>query len=117
MSMNKVKVISKSTQRYGIIFKFRIEEKTLKIIFTNHALQRMKRWDLKSTEVINALIFAEEVVIGHGKRFIAHKTKNKHLIRVIYEYEKDAPKIITVYSPDKSRYFQGGGKYADKILP
>ncbi|MBU4312375.1 MAG: DUF4258 domain-containing protein [Candidatus Omnitrophica bacterium] len=115
--MNKIKVISKTRQKEGISFKLQVREKVFEIIFTAHALQRIERWKLKELEAINALVFAEEVVIGHGNRFIAHKPRNKHIIRIIYEYQNDIPKVITVYVPSKTRYFQGGGKYADKILP
>lgn len=115
--MYKIKIISKTTQKDWTSFRIQAKEKVFEIIFTNHALVRIKQWKLKEFEVLNALVFAEEVVIGHGNRFIAHRSRNNHIIRIIYEYQNDTPKIITVYAPSKARYFQGGGKYADKILP
>jgi hypothetical protein len=59
----------------------------------------------------------DEVIIDQRQRFIAHKRKNSRLIRIIYEYQEGIPVAITVYAPEAKRYFQGGGKYADKILP
>lgn len=117
MTVSKVEITSRSIQKDGVSFEIRVRENTLKVILTNHALERIERWRLKEIEVLAALFFAEEVVIGHGNRFIAHKSRNKHIIRIIYEYQNDIPKVITVYAPIKARYFQGGGKYANKILP
>lgn len=115
--MDEIEIISKSIQKDGVSFDIQVKENTLKVVLSTHALQRIKCWKLEELEILNALIFAEEVVIGHGNRFIAHKPRNKHIIRIIYEYQNDIPKVITVYVPSKARYFQGGGKYADKILP
>ena len=117
MLVNNVKIISKIKRKDGIIFKLEVENKVFEIILTNHTLKRINCWRLKDLEVINALLFAEEVVIGHGNRFIAHKSRDKHIIRIIYEYQNNIPKVITVYVPSKERYFQGGEKYADKIFP
>ena len=115
--MDKIKIISKASRKDGVAFKIQLNQKVLEVILTFHALERMKRWRLKELEVLSALVFAEEVVIGHGNRFIAHKARNKHIIRIIYEYQNDTPMIATIYIPSKARYFQGGGKYADKLFP
>jgi len=64
-------------------------------------------------EVINP----EEVVTGHFNRYIAHKRNNGHVVRAVYEYNERIPVIVTVYNPSADRYFEGGGKFADKILP
>ena len=62
------------------------------------------------------LIYPEEVIIGHVTRFIAHKRLNRHLARVIYEYENETVVVITFYISHVNRYFRGG-IYEDKILP
>lgn len=115
--MGKIKIISKTAWKDWVSFKIEVKEKILEVILTNHALERIKCWRLEEAEVLSALVFAEEVVLGHGNRFIAHKLRNSHIIRIIYEYQNNIPKVITIYVPSKTRYFQGGGKYADKILP
>ncbi len=54
--------------------------------------------------------------MGHVNRFIAHKRLNRHLARVIYEYENETIVVITFYISYVNRYFRGG-IYEDKILP
>ena len=117
MHVNSIKIISRNIEKSYTTFKVLVKNKNIEVKFTIHAIDRIKRWDIKENEVINALIFPDEVVIGHGKRFIAHKIKNSRIIRTIYEYRDKIPFVITVYAPSKERYFQGGNKYADKILP
>ena len=66
--------------------------------------------------VIETLILPEEVVVGHGRRYIAHRRYGNHLIRAIYEYEEEMPLLLTVYFPYVNRYLKGSGIYEDKIL-
>lgn len=37
-------------------------------------------------------------------------------MRCIYEYKENIPIVITVYFPYKTRFYEGGDNYADKIL-
>ena len=57
------------------------------------------------------------VLTGHYGRFIAHKKYGTHIVRAVYEYDNDLPVVVTAYYPLVTRYFKGGGTYADKILP
>ena len=100
----------------GILLSIFISGKEIPILFTNHALQRIKEWSIKRKDVINSLLFPDEVLVGHGDRFIAQKVYGKHIIRCVYEYKNNIPVIITVYFPYKERYFEGGGRYANKIF-
>jgi len=59
----------------------------------------------------------KEWLDGHNKRFIAQKRYRKHIVRAVYEYESTMPVLVTVYFPYWKEYFQGGGKYEDKIFP
>ena len=115
--MNAFKIISRIVEQAYIVFEIQIKTKQIIIKFTLHIIERIKLWDLEENNVIEALVFPDEVVAGHGKRFIAHKAKNSKIIRAIYEYRQNVPFVITVYAPSKERYFQGGNNYADKILP
>jgi len=63
--------------------------------------------------VLGAILYPEEVLTGHKGRFISHRRKEKHLIRVVYEYEEMLPVVITVYYPYKERYFRGDKSFAD----
>ena len=44
------------------------------------------------------------------------KRHNKHLIRAVYENDMNLPVLVTVYYPSTDRYYEGGEKFADKIL-
>ncbi len=66
--------------------------------------------------VVETLLLPEEVIVGHGNRYIAHRRYDNHLVRVVYEYEEGVAIVLTVYFPYINRYFRGGGVYEDKIL-
>jgi len=87
------------------------------LLFSRHSLDRITVWGLKVEQVLDALLFPEEVVTGHFNRFIAHKRHNDHIVRAAYEYNMNIPVLVTVYYPSTGRYFEGGGKFADKIFP
>lgn len=114
--MPKFNILKKEQSVYYTTYKIKINEREIVIKFTRHAIDRLECWKLTGQEVLRALLFPDEVVIGHRQRFIAHKCKGKRVIRIIYEYRENIPVVITVYVPQKERYFQGGGKYADKIF-
>ncbi len=87
------------------------------LLFTWHSLDRITFWSLRVEQVLDALLYPDEVVTGHFNRFIAHKRHNEYVVRAVYEYKGDVPVLVTVYKPSADRYFEGGGKFADKILP
>ncbi len=64
----------------------------------------------------HTLIVPEEVIVSHRDRYIAHRRFSNHLLRAVYEYEKDLPILVTVYFPYVDRYFEGKGVYEDKIF-
>ena len=86
------------------------------LLFTFHALERMKRWMLSARRVLRALLEPQEILKGHHNRYIAHRRTRKHVVRVVYEYDGEEPVVVTVYCPFAARYFKGGGIYEDKIL-
>ena len=100
----------------GEIYKVTVDKKTVSILLTFHALDRISKWQLTIHAILQALLFPEEVVRGHRGRFIAHRRAKKHVLRVVYEYEGNMPVAVTVYNPSTDRYFQGGGIYEDRIL-
>jgi hypothetical protein len=101
----------------GVLFDIQAGVTTLQVKFTNHASERIKRWDLTREMVLETLLFPEEVLRGHRGRFIAHRRYGKHLVRAIYEYDQQLPSVVTAYFPYSERYFQGGSKYEGKIFP
>ena len=101
----------------GKVYHIRINKKDTEIMITGHAIDRSEMWGVDMERVIDALIYPEEVVIGHRSRYIAHKREEEHLIRAVYEYDEERnPVVITVYFPYAERYFKGDGTYADKIF-
>ena len=100
----------------GVFFIFDKWGKKVRILFLNHAIDRMRRWKLTPEMVGDTLLEPEEVLIGHNKRFIAHKCYGSHILRAVYEYDNLIPSLITVYFPYKERYYEGGERFEDKIL-
>ncbi|NJD52081.1 MAG: hypothetical protein FIB07_04360 [Candidatus Methanoperedens sp.] len=64
---------------------------------------------------IEVLLFADEIIKGHGGRFIAHRKLDRYLARVVYEHDMDNITVVTFYISYADRYFKGG-IYEDKIL-
>ncbi|MBI4753548.1 DUF4258 domain-containing protein [Candidatus Desantisbacteria bacterium] len=116
MSQERFGIKSKIVVLNGVVYTINVQWHEIHIKFTHHSLERINVWELETKSVIEALLFPEEVVIGHGGRFIAHLCDNGHIIRVIYEYEGLLAVVVPVYYPYAFRYFQGGGSYANKIF-
>jgi len=76
------------------------------IRLTVHARLRMMRYQLSDEEVIECLRNPDKVAGGYKGRRIAHKVKNKYVIRAIYE-ENELITVVTVYLAWKSRYERG----------
>jgi hypothetical protein len=110
------KIVDKQCHTRGEVFSIDIDGSLTRILYTHHALERIKQWGILPETVGETLLFPEEVVLGHRGRFIAHKRYENHIIRAVYEYDATLPVLITVYFPRSERYFEGGKKYADKIF-
>jgi len=110
------KIVEKQFHTRGEVFRIDIDGSLTRILYTHHALERIKQWGILPENVTETLLFPEEVVVGHRGRFIAHKRYGNHIIRAVYEYDITLPVLITVYFPRYERYFEGGRKYADKIF-
>jgi hypothetical protein len=111
-----IEIIDKQIHSRGELYTIKIQEKTINILFLFHAIERIKKWNIKEEIVAETLLLPEEVVIGHRNRYIAHRRYGKHLVRAVYEYEGELPVLLTVYFPYMDRYFKGGGVYEDKIF-
>ena len=98
------------------IFHIKTDGKVIKVLMTWHSLDRLKVWSLEETMILSTLLNPEEVLVGHNERFIAHRRYGEHLARIVYEYDMDLPTVVTVYFPYSKRYFEGGKKFADKVL-
>jgi len=111
-----IEIIERQSHNKGILFTVRSASRIVKILYLTHAIERVMKWGLNEEKVAEALLLPEEVLIGHGKRFIAHRRYDEHVVRAVYEYEEGLPVLVTAYFPYSERYFQGGGVYEDKIL-
>jgi hypothetical protein len=111
-----IKIGDKQTHNKGEIYTLRVQEKTVKILLLFHAIERIKKWNIKEEMVIETLVQPEEVIIGHRNRYIAHRRYGNHLVRAVYEYEEELPILLTIYFPYTDRYFKGDGIYEDKIF-
>jgi hypothetical protein len=100
----------------GLIYTIRIQETTVDILLLTHAMERIKRWAIPEERVFETLLMPEEVISGHRDRYIAHRRYGNNLVRAVYEYEGLLPVLVTVYFPNKDRYFKGGGFFEDQIL-
>jgi hypothetical protein len=111
-----IKIVDKQPHSKGKIYTLRIQGKTTKILFLFHAIERIKKWNIKEKMIVETLLLPEEVIVGHRNRYIAHRRYGNHLVRAVYEYKEELPVLLTVYSPYTDRYFKGGGIYEDKIF-
>lgn len=110
-------IVGRNHHVRGSLITFEINGDQVDIIFTTHALSRMEKWQITVERTAETLLYPDEVLFGHNKRLIAHRCFGEHVLRAVYEYEESFPTLITVYFPYKERYFQGGGRFEDKIFP
>jgi hypothetical protein len=111
-----IKIIKSVDTPRGKLFEVKVNKKVIRVVLTWHALEGADDYNFSASELLNFLISPEEVIRGHVNRFIAHKRLNRHLTRVIYEYENKTIIVIAFYISHVNRYFRGG-IYEDKILP
>lgn len=76
---------------------------TENIVFTNHSLERMKKYDISKDEVVEALMNPDEIIPGYMNRLIAQKYYGEYILRVIYEKINNIC-VITVYRARRKRY-------------
>ncbi|MBC7078966.1 MAG: DUF4258 domain-containing protein [Methanothrix sp.] len=109
-------IIKSIDTKRGMLFEVEAGGKAVRIMLTWHALEGACDYNTSANDLLNFLIHPDEVIRGHGDRFIAHKRLNRHLARVVYEYENGSIVVVTFYIAYAERYFKGG-MYEDKILP
>jgi len=68
----------------------------MKIIFTAHAEERIKKRRISKEEILEAIKKPEKIT-KKRKKFYIQKTISEGKIEVIYEKEENFIKIITVY--------------------
>jgi hypothetical protein len=66
----------------------------------------MMRYRISEAEVVGCIRNPDNVVKGYKDRKVAHKLRNKYVIRTVYE-ENELITVVTVYLAWKSRYERG----------
>ena len=66
-------IISIEKKERGKIYHIRINNEDIELMITGHAIDRSEMWGVDADSVIDALVYPEEVVIGHRSRYIAYK--------------------------------------------
>ena len=72
------KIVGKQFHTRGEVFRIDIDGSITEILYTHHALERIRQWGIPSESVTETLLFPEEVIVGHRGRFIAHKRYRDH---------------------------------------
>jgi hypothetical protein len=74
------KIVEKQCHTRGEVFCIDLDGSLTRILYTHHALGRIKQWGILPETIAETLLFAEEFVLGHRGRFIAHKRYGNNLI-------------------------------------
>jgi len=64
----------------------------------------MKKYEISKSLVRKGMENPDSVVDGRSGRKIAQKELDDHILRIIFEEEKDTSVIITVYKARSERY-------------
>jgi len=82
----------------------------MKIIYTLHAEQKLKRFDIKKLKINKKLIEGvltnpqSESMTKYGDYSVVSQIDNKHDLRVIYDIIEKDIKVITFHISKKGRY-------------
>jgi len=76
----------------------------MKIKILKHAKRRMNQYNIDFLTLEKTLKNPDDILKGHSNRNIAQKSLNKHLLRVIFEEEKDIYVVVTTYKARGERY-------------
>ena len=71
------------------------------IIISEHAKERIKRYNLTEKIVTETIRNHDEIVKGYAETSIAHKSLNEHILRVVYAKEKEKIKLLHFIQPKK----------------
>lgn len=66
--------------------------------------ERMEEYGISKPLVRKGMEDPDSVVEGHSNRKIAQKKLDDHVLRIIFEEEKDINVIVTIYKARSERY-------------
>ena len=77
--MINMNIIKSTDAPRGKLLEVKVNKKVIRIVLTWHVLDGASDYNISANELLNFLIYPEEVIRGHVNRFIAHKKLNQHL--------------------------------------
>ena len=76
----------------------------MKIKITNHAKERMAKYNLVEAQIKNCLKNPDLTIDGYDGRKIAQKRLNGYVLRIIYQQTGNNYVVITTYKAKRERY-------------
>ncbi len=76
----------------------------MKILITDHAKERMKKYNVDEKGVIQTIENPTDILDSHSNRVIFQRTLNGYVLRVICEKVKSTVIVITIYKARRGRY-------------
>lgn len=76
----------------------------MNIEITDHAKERMQRYDVSEALVLETLENPTNVTEGYGNRKVYQKKLNGYVLRIIVEESKGIKRVITIYKARSERY-------------
>ena len=80
--------------------------KMIRIIYTNHANERVKSREINKSAIEDALNNPDKIVEENDIK-ICYKGINSKILRVVYKMENNAYIVITAYLTTKKKYRRG----------
>ena len=68
----------------------------MKLKITNHAKMGMNKYEISRKMVKDGMENPDSILEGHSGREIAQKRINRHVLRIIFEKEKNTCVIVTL---------------------
>ncbi|MBI2079520.1 DUF4258 domain-containing protein [Candidatus Micrarchaeota archaeon] len=76
----------------------------MQIKFTDHANERMQRYELSQQVILSAIQTPDSIKESYGNRLVYQKRLNGYLLRVVVEEKEGIKTIVTLYKARSDRY-------------
>lgn len=76
----------------------------MKIDITNHAIERMQKYDVSEELVKDTVNNPDSIADGYAGRKVYQKKLNSYIVRVVVEENEGIKRVITVYKARSGRY-------------
>jgi len=104
--MEYILLFDQSSQQMKIFQALGVNGRTMKFVFTSHALGEIERRNLSISVIEKVLMDPEQIIEEYGGRKVyqskvGFEGKKIYLVRVIVEGEKETLRVITAYRSSK----------------